>query len=208
MQLLVTMPKNPFPIEKTSLRRILLYRAFMRCRPSSSCDFPPTVTSKPRSAIEVDQLTQAAIDEAVSDRVRNGQSVYQVDENLLRELAPDIILTQDLCQVCATSGNELTQALNALPKKPQILWLTPRTLADIAENLRDIGTAAGCPESADRLIACQFGKLDEIVQAVSQCSSRPRVFCMEWFDPVYCSGHWVPEMVRIAGGIDGMGREG
>src|SRR5689334_17410680 len=100
------------------------------------CDYPPTVSGKPivvRSAIAVDQLSQAGIDEAVAERVHSGRSIYQVDENLLRELAPDVILTQDLCQVCAPSGNEITQALNALPKKPKILWLTPRTLGDIAD---------------------------------------------------------------------------
>lgn len=175
------------------------------------CDFPPSVTGKPivvRSAIPVDQLTQAGIEEAVSNRVQNGQSVYRVDENLLRELAPDIILTQDLCQVCAPSGNEIMQALNTLPKKPHILWLTPRTLADIAENIREIGIAAGCRETAEQWIATEFGKLDEISKAAAQCSSRPRVFCMEWFDPIYCSGHWVPEMVCMAGGVDELGREG
>ncbi len=108
------------------------------------CDYPPTITSKPvvvRSAIAVEQLTQAGIDEAVAERVQKGRSIYQVDENLLRELAPDVILTQDLCQVCAPSGNEVTQALNALPKTPQVLWLTPRTLPDIANNIREIGSA-------------------------------------------------------------------
>ena len=175
------------------------------------CDYPPVVKGKPvvvRSAIAVEQLTQAEVDQAVSERVENGRSVYQVDENLLRELAPDVILTQELCQVCAPSGNEVTQALNALPKKPQILWLTPRTLADIADNLRDIGVATGCQSAAETWITANFGKLKEISTIADQCGSRPRVFCMEWFDPVYSSGHWIPEMVRIAGGVDELGQEG
>lgn len=175
------------------------------------CDYPPTIKGKPvvvRSAIPVDQLTQAGIDKAVAERVRKGHSVYEVDENLLRELAPDVILTQDLCQVCAPSGNEVTQALDALPKKPQILWLTPRTLADIANNIREIGTAAGCGGAAEKWIALNFGRIDEIARVGAQCASRPRVFCMEWFDPIYSSGHWIPEMVRIAGGVDELGQEG
>lgn len=175
------------------------------------CDYPPVVKGKPvvvRSAVAVEELTQAGIDQAVTERVQQGRSVYQVDEHLLQELAPDVILTQDLCQVCAPSGNEVTQALNALPKKPQIVWLTPRTLSDIAANIREIGIASGCRDAAEEWIAANFGRIDEIARVAAQCTSRPRVFCMEWFDPIYCSGHWIPEMVRIAGGTDELGREG
>lgn len=175
------------------------------------CDFPPEVKDKPvvvRSAIPVDQLSQAGIDSAVADRVAKGESVYRVDEHLLQQLAPDVILTQDLCQVCAPSGNEVSHALNALPNKPQILWLTPKTLADIATNIRDIGNVAGRGEKAEEWIYSNFGRIDEIARMAALCLSRPRVFCMEWLDPIYCSGHWVPEMVRIAGGIDQLGQEG
>lgn len=174
------------------------------------CDYPPEVIGKPvvvSSAVPVERMTQAEIDAAVTERVRAGLSVYLVDEKLLRELAPDVILTQDLCQVCAPSGNEVTHALNALPKKPQILWLTPGNLAEIAGNIRDIGSALESRDRAEAWIVENFGKIDGIAKRSAQCSSRPRVFCMEWFDPIYCSGHWVPEMVRIAGGVDELARE-
>jgi iron complex transport system substrate-binding protein len=153
-------------------------------------------------------MTQAEIDSIVSERMRNGQSLYQVDEKLLQELAPDLILTQDLCQVCAPSGNEVTQALTALPKKPEILWLTPKSLAQIAENLRELGEATGRLEKAEELIANGRAILDHVAERARAASTRPRVFCMEWLDPVYCSGHWVPEMVSIAGGVDHLGHEG
>lgn len=175
------------------------------------CDYPETVKNRPvvvQSAVPVEQLTQEEIEGVVADRMAKGLSLYQVDEDLLSGLAPDLILTQDLCQVCAPSGNEITQALNALPTRPHILWLTPRTLGDIANNIRDIGIAAGCSERAENWIREAFGRIGEIGKMASRCTSRPRVFCMEWFDPVYCSGHWVPEMVRIAGGVDELGREG
>jgi iron complex transport system substrate-binding protein len=175
------------------------------------CDYPSSIKKKPivvRSAVPVETMTQAEIDKSVSEQVQNGLSVYQVDETLLQELAPDLILTQDLCQVCAPSGNEVTQTLNLLPKKPQILWLTPKSLQQIADNLHDIGEATGSVRTADELIATSRATLEKIAEATRKLSSRPRVFCMEWLDPVYCSGHWVPEMVRIAGGVDELAREG
>jgi iron complex transport system substrate-binding protein len=175
------------------------------------CDYPPSVREKPvvvSSAISMATMTQAEIDSIVSERMRKGQSLYQVDEKLLQELEPDLILTQDLCQVCAPSGNEVTQALTALPRKPEILWLTPKSLAQIADNLRELGKATGRLEKAKELIAHGRAVLDYVAVRARTASTRPRVFCMEWLDPVYCSGHWVPEMVSIAGGVDHLGHEG
>jgi iron complex transport system substrate-binding protein len=175
------------------------------------CDFPGSIKGKPvvvKSAIPVEQLSEPEIDTAVSERLSAGLSVYQVDEVLLKSLAPDLILTQDLCQVCAPSGNEVTQALNALPNRPEILWLTPRTLAEIADNLREVARATGTTERAEAWIATNFERLKQIETRALQAAVRPRVFCMEWLDPLYCSGHWVPEMVRIAGGIDQLSKQG
>lgn len=175
------------------------------------CDYPASVRRKPvvvRSAVAVETMTQAEIDKAVTERLRNGLSVYQVDEKVLREIGPDLILTQDLCQVCAPSGNEVTQALNLLPRKPEILWLTPKSLQQIDDNLREIGEATGCLRKAEELIAAGRARLEKIRAITDTILSRPRVFCMEWIDPVYCSGHWVPEMVRIAGGVDELSRQG
>jgi iron complex transport system substrate-binding protein len=175
------------------------------------CDFPPVVCSKPvvvRSALAIKTMSQSEIDAAVTQRLRQGLSLYQVDERLLRGIAPDLIVTQDLCQVCAPSGNEVAQVLNSLPRKPRILWLTPKSLDEIFGNLRELGAATDRHRQAEEIIVDGRERLEQIAAQTSRLSHRPRVFCMEWIDPVYCSGHWVPEMVRIAGGNDELGREG
>ena len=175
------------------------------------CDYPPEVEGKAvvvRSALPIETMSQAEIDVAVAQRMRAGQSLYEVNEKLLQELAPDLILTQDLCQVCAPSGTEVSQALNLLPKKPRILWLTPNSIEQIFANVLELGEATGCASEAAELIASGWARLKKVEAVTSRLSNRPRVFCMEWLDPVYCSGHWVPEMVRIAGGEDTLGREG
>jgi len=175
------------------------------------CDYPPEAQGKPvvvRNVLPIETMSQPEIDVAVTQRMRAGLSLYQVDEKLLRELAPDIIMTQDLCQVCAPSGNEVTQALELLDKKPQILWLTPKSLEEIFDNLRELGQATGRVKEAEELIASGRARLEKLADATRNLSQRPRVFCMEWLDPVYCSGHWMPEMVEIAGGVDALARKG
>jgi iron complex transport system substrate-binding protein len=174
------------------------------------CDYPPEVQGKPivvRSVLPTERMSQAEIDAAVSERLRKGLSLYQVDEELMREIGPDLILTQDLCQVCAPSGNEVSHLLKSLPSKPQALWLTPQSLEQIFENLRELGQATDRSPQADALIGQGRARLEAIAAATRE-SPRPRVFCMEWINPVYCSGHWVPEMVRIAGGRDELARQG
>ena len=175
------------------------------------CDHPPEIRTRPvivRPAIPLEGKNQQEIDEAVSARIRNGESLYQVDEELLQEAAPTLILTQNLCQVCAPSGNEITQALKLLRPQPRILWFTPKSLGGIEENLRELGHVTGRVKEADAAIASGRARLKRVAALTRRASTRPRVFCMEWVDPVYCSGHWVPEMVELAGGIDALSRKG
>jgi len=174
------------------------------------CDYPAAVKGKPvvvRNVLPIETMSQSEIDVAVAQRMRDGLSLYQIDEALLRELSPDLILTQDLCQVCAPSGNEVSQVLNALPKKPQILWLTPQSVDEIFENIRDLGTATGKTKEAESLIDYCQRRLASLREVTAKATKQPRVFCMEWLDPVYASGHWVPELVKFAGGIDELGSE-
>jgi iron complex transport system substrate-binding protein len=174
------------------------------------CDYPSEIRSKPvvvRNVLPIERMSQGEIDRAVAERMRDGLSLYQIDEDLLRRLAPDLILTQNLCQVCAPSGNEVSQVLKALPQAPQILWLTPQSLAEIFDNVRELGAATGRTAEAERLLATCEERLSRLAQRMQTVAERPRVFCMEWLDPVYASGHWVPELVRLAGGVDELGRE-
>lgn len=178
---------------------------------SHECDFPAAAKMKPvvvRSALELERMSLREIDVAVAERIASGQSLYQVDENVLRELKPNLILTQNLCQVCAPSGNELAVALKLLEPKPDVVWMSPRSLAEIFQNIRELGQAARRLREAEALIAERLARLEKITTLAKSIARRPRVFCMEWADPVYCAGHWVAEMVELAGGYDALARKG
>jgi iron complex transport system substrate-binding protein len=175
------------------------------------CKLPSEVRGKPvvvRNALPVDKMNASEIDIAVSDCLRRGRSLYEVDERLLEHLAPTHVLTQALCQVCAPSGNEITCALSALPRKPEILWFTPHRLEDVLSNLRDLGCATGRLNEAQALIASARARLQKTAHDVRGESRRPRVLFLEWIDPCYCCGHWVPGMIGIAGGECLLGRKG
>lgn len=178
---------------------------------SHECDYPPEAKTKPvvvRAVLPVERMSQSDIDVAVTQRLRAGLSLYQIEERLIRDIAPDLILTQDLCQVCAPSGNEVSQLLTTLPIKPRVLSMTPKSLDGIFSNLQDLGEATGTSARAQELICAAQARLARIAAKTRHISHHPRVFCMEWIDPPYCSGHWVPEMVRLAGGTDELGRRG
>ena len=175
------------------------------------CDYPADATSKPavvRNALALEAMSQREIDVAVTERLHAGLSLYELDAELIERLSPDLIITQSLCDVCAPSGNDIARLLEALSKTPDILWMTPRSLTEIDDNLRDLGRATGRLARANRLIAEGRARLEAVEAATRPIGRRPRVFCMEWLDPVYCCGHWVPEMVRLAGGEDALGRLG
>lgn len=177
---------------------------------SHECDYPATVRDRPvvsRPALAIDGLSHGEIDSAVAERMRTGESLYLVDEELLHALAPDVILTQDLCQVCAPSGNELVRALRSLPRQPEVVYLTPRTLAEIDDNIREVARVLGREAKANELISRNHERLDRVSER-TRGNARRRVTFLEWTDPPFCAGHWVPEMIEIAGGEDPLGRSG
>ena len=176
---------------------------------SHECDYPPEVKSLPvvsKPALPLDGLSQQEIDRAVATRLASGESLYQVDEKLLDELHPDLVLTQDLCQVCAPSGNELSRALRDMSHPPEVLWLTPRNIAEIEQNILSIGAATGREEVARRLVDANRQRIAAVRSAVQGAARR--VVFLEWTEPLFCGGHWVPEMVAAAGGDDPLGQSG
>src|SRR5258705_1526045 len=172
------------------------------------CYYPPEGRGKTivvRNALPIESMSQSEIDVAVAQRMRAGLSLYQVDEALLCELAPDLILTQNLCQVCAPSGSEVAQVLKVLPRQPEILWLTPKSLDEIFANVRELGAATERVKEAEQLVAAGRERLERITALTGAITERPRVFCMEWLDPVYFICDLMPDNDAIVRGGDGRG---
>jgi iron complex transport system substrate-binding protein len=177
---------------------------------SHECDYPTSVTRLPivsRPALDLDGASPDAIDAAVAARMGSGETLYAIDEVLLRDLRPDVILTQNLCRVCAPSGDELTRAVRKFSRRPEVLFLTPRTVGEITANVLDVGRAIGRVEEADTLIRSNQERLARVRTAIKNAPLR-RVVFLEWTDPLFCGGHWVPEMISLAGGEDPLGRPG
>ena len=175
------------------------------------CDYPDEVKTKPvvvQSAVDHRGLSPKQIDEVVSRALKTHQSLYVVNEELLRDLAPDLILTQDLCQVCAPSGDEIGRVMKFFPTPPKVIWLSPNCLADIFENLSEVGKATGREDRANQLVHQLQVRIQVVKDRLLPVAERPRVFCMEWFSPPYNAGHWMPELVEMAGGDDAIGQKG
>ncbi len=177
---------------------------------SHECDYPASVTRLPivsRPVLELDDSSPGSIDRAVAQQMESGDTLYRIDEVLLRELEPDVILTQNLCKVCAPSGDELTRAVRKFDHQPEILFLTPQTLEEIDSNLLDVGRAIGRGDQARVLLHSNRERLARVRAAVGSAPTRRAVF-LEWTDPLFCGGHWVPQMISAAGGEDPLGRPG
>jgi iron complex transport system substrate-binding protein len=175
------------------------------------CDYPAEARQKPvvvRSLIDSNRMTSLEIDRWVSERLGSYQGLYVIDEDRLREAAPDVILTQGLCDVCAIDYNEVATASQTLAKRPKIVSLTPNCLTDVLTDLARVGEATGRRLKAEQVFRHLEERISAVRERAAQLSTRPRVACLEWFDPIYAAGHWVPEMVELAGGHDVLGRQG
>lgn len=174
------------------------------------CDFPPEAAKKPpliRPRVNP-SAAPAELDRQVRELMSRGESIYAVDDALLRSLAPDLIITQDLCHVCAASRDDLGTALARMQSPPDVLSLCPQTLAGVWDDIREIGKVTRRLAEADGLATELARRVAKIEVLVDNAASRPRVACLEWLDPIYIGGHWVPEMVACAGGVDLFGNPG
>jgi iron complex transport system substrate-binding protein len=176
------------------------------------CDFPAEAAAKPaliRPRVDA-AAHPAEVDRQVRELVGRRENIYALDADLLLRLEPDLIVTQDLCHVCALSPDDLAATLARFPagRQPKVLSFTPRNLTEIWEGIRQIGEAADREPEGQALAEWLALEVDTVRQAVAETASQPRVLCLEWFDPPYVAGHWVPEMVRLAGGADILGQEG
>ena len=181
---------------------------------SHECDYPPEVAALPRitSSILGHGLSQGEIDAAVSAAVREGRSLYQVDAALLGELAPDLIVTQGLCDVCAVTEDTVFSAMGALPKdvveRTVVLSLDARSVDGVFDDVRRVAAAAGVSERGEALIAGLIERWATLLVRADGRARRGRLAFVEWADPPFTGGHWVPEMIQAAGGIDVLGAAG
>ena len=167
------------------------------------CDYPEAATGKAvvvHSAMQ-SGLTPREIDEVVRETAAAGGSLYFVDWALLEELAPDLIVAQDLCRVCAISTPSLAREISQLAAPPRVVSLTPHSLTDVLGDIESVGEVVGHHDAARRLTAGLRARVRRVQErAQARGGGRARVLCVEWLDPLYQGGHWIPEMVALAGG--------
>jgi iron complex transport system substrate-binding protein len=172
------------------------------------CDYPSETSQIPqvtRSNIP-SGIPSHEIDSAVSRALESQGSLYELNLPLLEELCPDLILTQRLCDVCAVSYDRVQEAAKSLKSHPTVLNLEPHSLGDILDNIVTVGKAIDCEAQANTVRARLQQRIDAVQDKTKTLSHRPRAFCMEWVDPPFCGGHWMKELVDIAGGVDDLAK--
>ena len=175
---------------------------------SHECDFPPQ--AKTKRVVIHSRLPHGAapaeIDRLVSEYVHRGESLYAVDAEVLEELAPDLIVTQDLCHVCAASPDDLATALARFERRPEVLCLNPQDLGDVWRDILWVGEESRRGSRAEALVKEIGARLGALQEHLPQPAKRPRVAFLEWLQPFYVGGHWVPEMIQVAGAEDVLGK--
>jgi len=170
---------------------------------SHECDFPAEALTRPilTGSALTPGMTAAEVDAAVAAQVGNGASLYTLDEGKIAELGPDVIVTQQLCPVCAVSTDQVAGAVRPLHRCPDVISLDPKSLTDVFTDIRKVGDLTGRTDRATGLLEDLQVRLD-VVRAAVSAKVRPRVLALEWLDPPFAGGHWVPEMIALAGGLD------
>lgn len=174
------------------------------------CDYPPEARGKPvvvNSAVDPTVISSRAVDQAVREHLRTKTTLYTIDPLRFKEARPTIILTQALCDVCALDYNEVVRASQSLEVEPRIVALNPHLLGDVFADIRLVGSVTGKLAAAESLV-CRLQERVAAIEAKTKSSQRPRVACIEWLDPFFSAGHWIPEMVELAGGRNGLAEKG
>jgi iron complex transport system substrate-binding protein len=174
------------------------------------CDYPPFVRDLPKvteTLIPTD-ATSAEIDGLVRERLDDGRALYALDLPVLESLRPDLIVTQALCDVCAVAEAEVKAAACTLPGAPRVINLEPESLGEVFAAMRQVAEAAGVAAESEGIVRALRDRVEDVVRRSTVSRDRPRVALLEWLDPPFSCGHWNPELVRLAGGVEGLGREG
>jgi iron complex transport system substrate-binding protein len=178
---------------------------------SHECDYPAEAKAKPkvvRSKFDAARHTSQEIDRLVAELVARGERIYQVDEDVLRQARPDLVITQELCEVCAVSLEDVQQAVVQLETPPEIISLDPHGLDGVLRDIERVGERTGRARQAREMVARLRQRIEAVRSKASGVAPRPMVACIEWLDPPIVAGHWVPELVELAGGVDALAKPG
>ena len=178
---------------------------------SPECDYPPAAREKPvvsRALLPTDGASSGETSRMVGEKLESGGALYQVDEAALRAARPDVIMTQGLCAVCAPTLGDVEDVARRLPLEPEILSLDPHRLGDILADIERVGRICGVEDRAAQVVEALRVRIACVRVRAASAEDRPRTLCLEWLDPLFIAGHWVPEMVDLAGGADVLGRPG
>ncbi len=176
------------------------------------CSYPEAAKSKPRvinSSFDASTMSSKEIDDKIVTLFGNGKDIYIVNDNLLKELRPDIIIAQGICEVCSPFTKEIKRAISILGYNPKVIILDPSDVSDILANILEISKSVRKIKEARKVIKSLEGKINKIKKITElkyKDKDQPKVLCLEWLDPFFTAGHWVPEMVEIAGGINGISK--
>ncbi len=175
---------------------------------SHTCDYPDDANSKPvvsRSIRQIRHMSSLEIDSIIQQARASNNPLYWIDDELLRQLRPDVIITQEICEVCAiSSGSVYETAAKALDYQPEFVTVRPAGLDDIFNNIKNIGKVANVPDRSSALVEELKHRVNRVTNILPAASQRPRVFCIDWLDPLRNTGQWVPELVELAGGEEGL----
>jgi len=175
------------------------------------CNYPKEAKLKPRvinSAFDASRMSSKEIDDKIVELLSNGKDIYIINDHILKELKPDIIIAQGICEVCSPFTKEINRAISILGYNPEVVILDPKNISDILDNISEIAQKVGKISEGQNLVRTLENKIIRVkrIREVTTVEKLPRILCLEWLDPFFTAGHWVPEMVEIAGGTNGLSK--